>query len=228
MELMLIVKVLLRRWWIVLLPIIIVAVWVLPDLLQTAPEGTGGYRVSFRYTAGQQIDAFPEREGDLQDVWESSVNVVDTFTEWVRTMRFKEAVAEVAAGRGVEFDANALSINSDNERVIGQVFIDWPNPDELQIIAESAVTVMQERNHEYFSAQLGGEPAQVTLLDAVQVSPLPPPITNRFEPLLRLALGVAAGVVLAFLVEYLDPTLHEREDLRRLGLPVVGSVPRER
>ncbi|NJL56224.1 lipopolysaccharide biosynthesis protein, partial [bacterium] len=33
---------------------------------------------------------------------------------------------------------------------------------------------------------------------------------------------------LAFLVEYLDPTLRGRDELESLGLSVIGSVPRYR
>jgi len=43
---------------------------------------------------------------------------------------------------------------------------------------------------------------------------------------LRLGLGLLAGIGLAFLAEYLDPTLRQREQVEALGLPIIASIPR--
>jgi hypothetical protein len=59
------------------------------------------------------------------------------------------------------------------------------------------------------------------------IVPAPPPLTNRFAPLIRIALGLIIGLGLAFLAHYLDPSLRVREDLEALGLPVIGVLPRE-
>ncbi len=34
------------------------------------------------------------------------------------------------------------------------------------------------------------------------------------------------GVALAFLTEYLDPTLRSRSEVEALGLPVIAEIPR--
>lgn len=226
MELMQIVRVLLRRWWIAAIPVVIVAVFVAPDLLASPTGQSGGFTTIVRYTAAQELDAIPNRDGDFQDVWLASELTVNAFTEWVRTNRFAEEVAAEATAQGLEIDAAALNIAADNARSIGQVFLSWPDADELVTIADAAFTVLTTRNHEYFP-QLGGQPANVELLDEPRIAPAPPPITDRFEPLLRLGLAVLAGLGLAFLVEYLDPTLRSRDELEALGLRVVATVPRE-
>ena len=74
--------------------------------------------------------------------------------------------------------------------------------------------------------QLGGAPAQVTVLDDTVIVAAPPPLADRFGPLVRIALGFVAGVALALLAHYLDPLLRRRDDLEAIGLPVVGSIPR--
>lgn len=221
-----VLRVLLRRWWIVAIPVVIVTTLTLPDFLADDPA-PGGFSTVVNYTAAQQLDALPDREGDFQDVWRASELTVDAFTEMVRTSRFAEYVAEETASRGLVIDPAALNIAADNAIAVGRVLISWPDDAELAVIADAVFTVLTTRNHEFFP-QLGGEPAQVELLDTPRISPSPPPLTDRFEPLLRLALGVIAGLGLAFLVEYLDPTLRGRDDLESLGLPVVGSVPRYR
>ena len=65
-------------------------------------------------------------------------------------------------------------------------------------------------------------------MDDPSIAPVPPPLSARLEPLLRVALGLAAGVALAFLIEYLDPTLRGRREVEALGIPVLAELPRRR
>ena len=225
MELMSIIRVLLRRWYLVIIPAAIVSVVVAPDILDEGPAVSGGFTTTVRYTAAQVLEAIPNRDGDYQDVWLASELTVNAFTEWVRTGRFAQEVAEVTAGNGLEIDPGALAIAADNERSIGQIFINWGNDAELVTIAQAVITVLQTRNQAYFP-QLGDAPAQVMLLDEPRIGAAPVSLPNRFAPFIKLALGVLAGVGLAFLVEYLDPTLRTRQDLDTLGVPVIAGIPR--
>ena len=227
MELWLILKVLLRRWYLILIPVVITAIWVAPDVLRDGPTGDGGFTTTFRYTAGQERDAFAPVDGDLQDVWEASYKLIDAFTEWSRTSSFREEVGIVLAENGLEINTGALGIATDNERAVGLITLSWPNADELAAVADATIITLQTRHQEYFGPQLGGEPAQVIILDEPVVVPAPPPLTDRFGSLVRVALGLVAGVALAFLAEYIDPTLRERDDLRSLGLSVIGTIPKD-
>ena len=225
MELMLIIRVLLRRWYLVLIPTAIIAVVVAPDLFDQGPAASGGYTTTIRYTAAQVLEAIPNRDGDYQDVWLASELTVNAFTDWVRTGKFAEEVALVTREANLDIDPATLSIAADNERSIGQIFINWGNETELATIAAAVITVLQTRNQDYFP-QLGNTSAQVTLLDEPRITPAPVSLPNRFAPLLKLALGVLTGIGLAFLVEYLDATLRTREELESLGVPVIASIPR--
>lgn len=226
MEIVTIIKVLLRRWWLILIPVMIVAVFTVPEIINNEPIAAGGFSTVFRYTAAQQEDALPEREGDFQDVWYASELTVNAFTDWVRTNRFAQSVAEVAGQEGLDVDPNAISIGADNERSIGQVFINWGDEAELRLLADAIITVMQTRNQDAFP-QLGGEPAQVVIMDDPRISSAPPALPDRLRPLIQIVLAGLVGVGLAFLVEYLDPTLHERTELENLGIPVIVTIPRK-
>lgn len=225
MELVLFAKVLMRRWWLVLLPVAVAAVIVVPDMLKDGPTAPGGYTTVLRYTAAQVLEAIPQRDGDYQDVWLASELTVNAFSEWVRSSRFKDEVAVVAAEAGVTINLAALSIAADNERSIGQIFISWSNDAELAVIAQAVVEVLQTRSQDYFP-QLGDAPARVTLLDTPHIVPTAPPLADRFGSILRLGVALIAGVGLALLAEYLDSALRERQDLERLGLRVIGTIPR--
>lgn len=225
MELVLFAKVLARRWWLIVLPVAVAVVIVVPDILEDGPVASGGYTTVLRYTAAQVLEAIPQRDGDYQDVWLASELTVNAFSEWVRSNRFKDEVAAVSAGGGVTIDPTALAIAADNERSIGQVFISWPDDTELAVIAQAVIEVLQTRSQDYFP-QLGNSPARVTLLDTPRIVPTAPPLADRFGAILRVVVAFIAGVGLAFLAEYLDSALRERQDLERLGLRVIGTIPR--
>jgi capsular polysaccharide biosynthesis protein len=62
-----------------------------------------------------------------------------------------------------------------------------------------------------------------------------PPVTHRANTLfgliseigLRALIGLLIGIGLAFLIDYLDPSVRTREEAERLlSLPVVGEIPR--
>lgn len=221
MELRLIARILLRWWWLVVIPVAVVAVFTVPDML-SGPSSAGGYSTVLRYSAAQQPEALPPRDGDFQDVWLASEYTVNALTSWVQTSSFREEVAQAAA---VDINQAALGITADNDRSVGQLFLSYPVADDLAVIADAALTVLQTRTDAYFP-QMGSAPAVVTVLDEVVVTAAPPPLTNRFAPFLRLGIGLLAGLGLAFLAHYLDPYLRERRDVENLGLNVVAQLPR--
>lgn len=221
MELMLIIQVLLRRWWLVVIPVVIVLAVVVPDLLRGG--AAGGYSVAIRYSAAQALEAIPGRDGDYQDVWLASELTVNALTDWVRSTSF---IDEIVQRANASFDRAQLGVAADNRRSVGQLFLSYPDAAALETIAQTALTVLQTRAQAYFP-QLGGQPAQVTVLDPVQVTPAPPPAADRLAPVIRLGLALLAGVGLAFLAEYLDPFVRRREQVEALDLPVIASIPRE-
>ncbi len=52
------------------------------------------------------------------------------------------------------------------------------------------------------------------------------PAREQLDLPLRLLLALAAGVALAFLLDYLDDAVRVRGDVERLGLEVIGEIPR--
>ncbi len=225
MELVQIFRVLMRRWWLIPIPVLVAAVIILPDFFSDSPE-SGGFNTMLRYTASQVLEAIPEREGDFQDVWLASELTVNAFTDWVRTGRFKDEVARLASENGVTVNTAAFGVAADNARSVGQIFLSYPIEADFESIVAASIDVLQTRNQEYFP-QLGDEPANVVILDEPIITIAPPPLADRFGAIIRLGVALLAGIGLAFLAEYLDPTLRTRADLDALGIPVITSIPRQ-
>jgi capsular polysaccharide biosynthesis protein len=65
-------------------------------------------------------------------------------------------------------------------------------------------------------------------MDQVIVGSAPPSLSSQLNLPLRLGLALAAGLALAFLVDYLDPTVRSRAELEGMGLGVLGEIPKSR
>jgi hypothetical protein len=172
------------------------------------------------------LEAIPNRDGDFQDVWLASELTVNALTDWVRTSSFIDEIEREMTAAGQAFNRAALGVAADNRRSVGQLTLGYPIAADLEVITQAAIDVLRTRAQDYFP-QLGQQPAQVTILDTPVVAPAPPPLTDRFGPFIRVALGLAFGLALAGLAAWLDPFLHRRDDLEALGLAVIGSVPRQ-
>ena len=53
-----------------------------------------------------------------------------------------------------------------------------------------------------------------------------PPLRDTFDLPVRLLIGLALGIFLAFGVDALDPVMRDRRALDRLGLPSLARIPR--
>lgn len=221
LELATLFRILLRRWWLLLIPVIITAALALPDILNRRAL-SGGYSAGVQYTAFQSMEAIPRADGDYQDIWLSSELTVNAFADWIRSGSFR---SEIAASLNDSVDIAPLTIAADNERSLGTISFYHPDEAALNAIVAAAVEVLQTRSNAYF-AQLGGQPATVTILDRSPAVPAPPPLVDRYSPFLRVGLGLLAGIGLALLAHYLDPVVRRREEVESLGLPVIASIPK--
>ncbi len=233
MELIAMGQMLWRRWWLVLLPALVALVLTLPSLGDVvSPPVT--YQVQMRLTAAPPPDttagdgAAASYEDSSYVPLLASELVVLNMPYWITSDNFAADVGEVLAGRGMDIPADDLRgvFAADGFHSILTLYAAWDDADQLLAITDAAVTVLQTRNQDYFP-QFAAQPVTVVPLDDRRVEEVPAPMTARLLPLVRIVLGLAAGVGLAALAEYLDRTLRTRADLEALGLAVLGEIPRE-
>lgn len=227
MELKAIIRILLRRWWTIAIPTVVALAFAVVSFLNT-PNATA-FSATIRYTAATPPETSISYEDDQYYPWLASEYVVNAFADWVRTSTFAEEVSLALADEGVQIPAASVqgSISADNARSILLLSITRGTPEEVVAISEAATTVLVERSGAYFP-QFGESGTQVVELDSAAPGPIPQSITTRVEPLVRAVLGFAAGIALAFLVEYLDPRLYDREQFESLGLPILAAIPRNK
>lgn len=223
MELTKLLRMFMRRWYAIVIPVIVAAALVIPGMLSS--PSTVNFSVSIRYTAAQILEAIPNRDGDYQDVWLASELTVNAFTDWVRGSRFSDAVLRQVAAEGAPLNAESLSISAQNEKSVGQISLNWPDSTELERIATALVTVLTQENSVIFP-QLGGVNAQVELLDDPQIVAAPAPLTNRLGGVLRIGLALALGLILAAVLDWLDPVIRRRDQVESAALGVLTTIPR--
>jgi hypothetical protein len=192
------------------------------------------YSVQIRLTAAAPPDAQIEGvttpyEDTAYVPLLASEYVVVNIAAWITTDSFADEVSRVLAEQGINIDGDDLrpAFAADSFRSVLIMYVGWDDEAEIRAIAEAAVIVLQTRNQTYFP-QFAAVPVQVVPLDDVRVSQAAPPITARISPLIRLAIGLAAGVGLAVLAEYLDNSIRTRTDVEALGLTVLAEIPAER
>ena len=229
MELRVYWDILQRRWW---LPLGLAALVALISAVQLRPWQTPppSYSASMRLLVG----VLPATDGATAYdpryyAWLTSEYLVDDFTEVVRSGLFARAVSERLADQNITVPPGMIqgsAATGQQHRIITLNF-SWGDAEELTAIANAAATELQENATRYFQ-QLGTENAGITLLDGPAVGPVGRGLRDRLEWPLRVGLGLLLGIGLVFLLDYLDTSIRNRQEVEALGLRLLGEIPKDR
>jgi len=220
MELRMLLTILFRRWWLVIVPPILVGIITL--FTYRAPAAT--YATTLRFSVGYSPEPAVTSLYDRRyPAWLTSEYIAGGLSDWAKTGDFAQAVA-ASTGKSITAAEVAGSITSDHLRSIVVLYLNGDDPDKLTAIGEAAIKVLQTRNNIVFPQN--GEGATVTALDPVSIGVAPPSLRARLDIPIRLALGLALGIALAFIAHYLDPRIRDRSEVEALGLNIVGEIPK--
>jgi len=220
-------NIIMRRWW---LPVgLALAVAALTLVMQRPWQPRPPvYTASMRFNVGVQPERIPGvYTYDRYYTLLTSEYLVDDLGEIVRSGAFAAAVSDRLAGQGITVAPGAIGASTQPGKLhrILTVNITWPDADVLAAIANAVAATLTEGSAEFFG-QFSAEEADIRLIDAPSVSAVGRPAREQLDLPLRVLLALAAGIGLAFLLDYLDTSVRERRDLEELGLPVLGEVPR--
>jgi len=214
-----------RRWLLVVVPTVVVLAI---GILTYRPAATS-FNVGVRFIVGQTpVEGDILRDEGRYYNWLTSEYIVNGLTDWVRGGEFAVAVSELLADQGVDIPAYAIQggLAADNARSMLTLSLTYSDAEALAHMMDGVVSVLIADNAKALP-QLGGETAVLTQLDQPVVNEMPSGIRSQLDLPLRLLLALMAGVGLALLVEYLDPTIRDRDEIQQLGLQILGEIPKK-
>lgn len=186
------------------------------------------YSATMRFNVGIQPERIPGvYTYDRYYTMLTSEYLVDDLGEIVRSQVFSQAVSKRLADKGIVVPAGAIGASTQPGKLhrILTVNVGWPDQAQLQAIAEAIVAVLTQNSAEFFG-QFSASEADIRLIDPPAIGAVGRPAREQLDLPLRVLLALAAGIALAFLLDYLDDSVRDRTDLDRLGLDVLGEVPR--
>jgi capsular polysaccharide biosynthesis protein len=216
-----------RRWWLPVGLALLVAALTLAMQRPWQPQPVS-YNAGMRFTVGIQPERIPGvYTYDRYYTMLTSEYLVDDLGEVVRSQAFAQAVSDRMAGQGIAVPPGVISASTQPGKLhrIMTVNVTWPNEAELGSIANAIAATLTEDSALFFS-QFSAEEADIRQIDPPVISMIVRPAREQLDLPLRVLLALAAGIGLAFLLDYLDRSVRERSDVEALGLPVLSEIPR--
>ncbi|MCL5997730.1 MAG: hypothetical protein M1546_16990 [Chloroflexi bacterium] len=218
-------RMILRRWWLALLPVVVV---VAVTAVTYRPPGVT-YQTTLRFAAGLP----PEHTNgvynyDRQYVWLASEYIANGLSDIVRTGLFAQHVAERvnALGQNVTPAQIQAALNADQTQSIVVVYLTWPDEVQNTLIGNAIIAELTERGTSYWPQLVDTTAAPVVSLDQPAPAAIAASLRDRLDLPIRLVLALVAGLALILLAHTLDPVIREPRELERMGFSIIGEIPR--
>ncbi|MFO7681590.1 MAG: hypothetical protein R6X34_16215 [Chloroflexota bacterium] len=214
-----------RRWLLIVIPVAAAALFTVLTYQRPAMY----YNVGMHYLVSQTPSAGASAADEQRYYnWLTSEYVVNGLTDWVKGGEFAAAVSQALAADGLDIPAGAVqgALAADNVRSRLEISLNYADAAVLAAMIEAVTAVLQEQNAAALP-QLGGETAVIVPISQPVINPISPGIRSQLDLPLRILVALFAGIGLALLVEYLDPTIRESRDLEEIGLSVIAEVPKK-
>lgn len=219
--------IIMRRWWLPVGLALLVGALALVMQRPWQPRPVS-YNASMRFNVGIQPERIPGvYTYDRYYTMLTSEYLVDDLGEIVRSQAFAGAVSQRLAGEGITVPAGAIGASTQPGKLhrILTVSINWANENELRAIANAVAATLTGGGADFFG-QFSADEADIRLIDPPVVGIAGRPASEQLEIPLRVLLALAAGLGLAFLLDYLDRSVRDRSDIEKLGLPILAEIPR--
>lgn len=174
-------------------------------------------------------------EGDFteypaDDNFIASEYAIDDMVEAVRGNVFASAVATrvQASGDSIGTDEVQSAISSEREHRVLTINVRSADPDRAVAIAQAATAELEAAAFDYIGLPSPDAGSVVRVVDQAETAN-PDTTRARLLLILQVVAAAGAGVLIGFLVEYLDDTMHDGETVAAtLNVPHLASVPAER
>ncbi|SDH87643.1 Capsular polysaccharide biosynthesis protein [Planococcus glaciei] len=153
---------------------------------------------------------------------QTDLQLINTYSVIIKSPAILDQVSEqLDLGLSVEQLINKITVtNAENSQVVN-VSVQDPDPAIAVDIANTTAAVFQEEIQELMKVD------NVSILSPAVVKENPSPVAPN--PMLNMAIaavvGLMLGVGIAFLLEYLDTSLKNEQDIEDvLGIPLLGVI----
>ena len=222
-----------RHWW---LPAALGLVALIASTV-VGVRGAAAYKTDMRVAVSTIPVPDPNAERYYDPAYYANLDseyLADDMSEFMTSRAFADEVHRELATSSEPLDVDIDTITNVTRAKKTHRFIDititTPTFEEGTAIAGSISRILSDPNH--VSQYLRALTAYNT-----QMSVVTPPVTHRANTLagliseiaLRTLIGLLVGIGLAFLVDYLDPSVRTRQEAESLlAMPVLGEIPRTR
>ncbi|MBI3978740.1 MAG: hypothetical protein HY331_11205 [Chloroflexi bacterium] len=157
----------------------------------------------------------------------STEYLVDDLSEIVGSRVFAQAVAAELNDPAISPEMIQSAERPKKTHRVLSVAVTTADPDLTGRIASAIGRVLESRGPELL-AQYPGDVVAIRQIDPAVVVPVVAGSRSYIDLAVRVALALAAGVGLALLLEYVDTSVRDADDVERLlGVPVLGEIPAE-
>jgi capsular polysaccharide biosynthesis protein len=221
-----------RRWW---LPVAVTLVaFVVSSVIGV--RGATAFRTDMRIAVSSVPVADPTQQLQYDPIYYSNLDseyLADDMSEFMHSSAFAgEVKRELKTAKNLDFDIDTI-VNTTRTKKTHRfidVTVTTATIEDGQAIAGSISRIMSD------PARLGIYLKALTAYNT-QMSVITPPDTRRGNTIpglisevgLRTLIGLLVGLGLAFLLDYIDPSVRSREEAEDLlRLPIIGEIPRTR
>ncbi len=157
--------------------------------------------------------------------WLTAEYLVDDLGEVIKSDAFLKEVGQQLGGMVIPKNEVSRDLTIKNTHRILAIKVTTDNPHTSYLIANAIKTTLDKHAKEYF-AQLDSHQAQIAQLDDPQAHRDMSTLRRLLEIGLRTLVGLLAATALAFLLNYLDPSVRSKQEAEELlGLPVLAELP---
>ena len=162
---------------------------------------------------------------DRYYTWLTSEYLVDDLGEVIRSDAFLQQVSQRLGGMVIPKEDIRRDLTTKKTHRILTIDVTTQNPHYSYIIANAIKETLDGHAQDYF-AQIDADNVMIRMLDDPAAHAEMGTLRKALEVGLRTIVGFVAAVGLAFLLNYLDPTVRSRREAEQLlGLPVLAELP---
>ncbi|WP_349727920.1 YveK family protein [Peribacillus frigoritolerans] len=152
----------------------------------------------------------------------SNIDMINTYSVIIKSPAILEKVIDkLDLDQSVEQLSEKITINSQENSQVFSLTVQDSNPSQAVEIANTISETFQKEIKDIMNVD------NVSVLAKAEIKENPTPV--KPNPVLNIAIavvvGLMAGIGLAFLLEYMDNTIKDEDDIERLlELPILGSI----